>query len=418
MPHRNVEHLHAAPVSPSWTPDTQADKDAVREQLGRILSSTTFRNSRRFPPFLRYTVEHALGSGEPLKERTIGQEVFGREPRYDTALDPIVRMTAAEVRKRLAHYYQQQQHTAEMVISDQPGSYVPDFHSPHPVTLPATEVTAFSPSPPREWTRRSSDRWMARATVAALAILVVALVGTVPWRRAVPQNAADRFWSPLLTQPAPMLICIGDPLRARPQIEDGVDTEPNAEDLTVAEFLSSHSVRYTDAVSLGLLTGELRVRGKSFSVRRPGATELKDLREGPVVLIGGFNNPWTLRLSEGLRFTLATDDRGNYIRDRDRPTDRQWHLGTQDTRIKDVTQTYGLITRVQEPDTGQWVLAVSGLMLGTRAAAECLLDAGCLGSAESLGKAGRGGSDVQIVVSAAVIGEDSGAPQVVAVHTW
>jgi hypothetical protein len=214
------------------------------------------------------------------------------------------------------------------------------------------------------------------------------------------------------------LICIGDPLSARSGFDARLDTEPNAEDLTVAEFLRSHSVRYTDAVSLGLLTGELRVRGKSFTVRRPGATELKDLREGPVVLIGGFNNPWTLRLSEGLRFTLATDDGGNYIRDSDRPTERQRHPGSQDTRIKDVAQTYGLITRVQEPDTGQWVLAVSGLMLGTRAAAECLIDAGCLASAESLGKAEPAGSNVQIVVSAAVIGEDSGAPQVVAVHSW
>ena len=184
------------------------------------------------------------------------------------------------------------------------------------------------------------------------------------------------------------------------------------------EFLRSHSVRYTDAVSLGLLTGESRVRGKSFSVRRPGATELKDLREGPVVLIGGFNNPWTLRLSEGLRFTLATDDRGNYIRDRDRPTDRQWHLGSQDTRIKDVTQTYGLITRVQEPDTGQWVLAVSGLMLGTRAATECLL--GC--RLPGLGRVTRQGRNGQVRrTDSGVRRRDRGgfrAPQVVAVHTW
>jgi hypothetical protein len=342
------------------TPDTEAEKDAVREQLGRILSNTTFRNSRRFPPFLRYTVDHALVSSKPLTERIIGHEVFGREPGYDTAQDPIVRMTAAEVRKRLAHYYQRQEHTGEMVISYQPGSYVPDFHPPHPETLPATPDAGISIPAPGKWTRRSSDRWVARAGLAAtLAILVVTLISVVPWRRAVPPNAADRFWSPFLTPPAPVLICIGDPLRARSGFEAGVGSEANAEDLTVGEFLRSHSVRYTDAISLGLLTGELRVRGKSFSVRRPGATELKDLREGPVVLIGGFNNPWTLRLSEGLRFTLATDDSGNYIRDRDRPADRQWHLGSQDTRIKDVVQTYGLITRLQEPDTGQWVFAVS-----------------------------------------------------------
>jgi hypothetical protein len=85
-----------------WIPGSDADREAVREQLGRILQNVLFRNSKRFPVFLRYTVEHALASGEGLKERTIGHEVFGREPGYDTALDPAVRMTAAElVRSRV-----------------------------------------------------------------------------------------------------------------------------------------------------------------------------------------------------------------------------------------------------------------------------------------------------------------------------
>jgi hypothetical protein len=48
-----------------------------------------------------YTVEQALlGNAGELKERTIGVEAFGRELTYDVSLDPVVRMTAAEVRKR------------------------------------------------------------------------------------------------------------------------------------------------------------------------------------------------------------------------------------------------------------------------------------------------------------------------------
>ena len=121
------------PVEPSgsslthWIPQTPADREAVREQVGRVLSSTLFRNSKRFPAFLHYTVEHALTSTRPLKERTIGHEVFEREPAYDTGQDPVVRMTAGEVRKRLAQYYQQPEHQAELLIAYQPGSYVPEF---------------------------------------------------------------------------------------------------------------------------------------------------------------------------------------------------------------------------------------------------------------------------------------------------
>src|SRR5690349_15698863 len=87
-------------------PTTSAEKEAVREQVGRILATAPFRNSKRFPAFLRHTVEHALSSSDGLKERSIGHEVFGRDPAYDTAQDPIVRMTATEVRKRLSQYYQ------------------------------------------------------------------------------------------------------------------------------------------------------------------------------------------------------------------------------------------------------------------------------------------------------------------------
>src|SRR5262245_17096640 len=114
-------------VPAPWTAATADDAEVVREQVGRILSSALFRNSKRFPVFLRYTVEHALSSAEPLKERTIGHEVFGRDPAYDTAQDPVVRMTAAEVRKRLVQYYQRPEHRGEIVIAYQSGSYVPDF---------------------------------------------------------------------------------------------------------------------------------------------------------------------------------------------------------------------------------------------------------------------------------------------------
>jgi len=68
--------------------------------LERILSSPLFRKSKRFPNLLRFVVERSLhGHSEPLKERTLGIEVFGRAPDYDTNLDPVVRTTAVEIRK-------------------------------------------------------------------------------------------------------------------------------------------------------------------------------------------------------------------------------------------------------------------------------------------------------------------------------
>ena len=401
---------------PGWTPSTAADMETVREQVGRILSSSSFRNSKRFPAFLRYTVEHALTSTEPLKERTIGHEVFSRDAAYDTAQDPVVRMTAAEVRKRLTQYYLLPEHRQELLISYQPGSYVPEFsqrNEPAAVEPAATTATP-SPSPFRS---RLPVSLLAALAVAAGVIATVATMEVIKERGTAAPDPVARFWAPILESSSPVLICIGDPQSVRQPALTSPAAAVRPDDLTIDEFLRTNSVRYTDSVTLALLAGELRTRSKPFHIRRPAATELKDLREGPVVLIGGFNNPWTLRLSEGQRFTLASDDKGPYISDRERPDDRQWQMDAPGRLLKNLQETYGLITRVKDPATGHSVLSVAGLVLGTSAAAECLIDAACVRSAEGLG-GDLDGKNVQIVVSAAVIGEDAGAPRVVATHSW
>ena len=397
-------------------PQTAADREAVREQLGRILSTALFRNSKRFPVFLQHTVEHALTSSEPLKERTIGHEVFARDPGYDTGQDPVVRMTAAEVRKRLAQYYQQPEHQSELIVAFQPGSYVPEFFRPirrPPDAEPGVAEVQPTPAPGWPLQRR------AVVALAVAAVVIAALVfGVLAVRKApvIGKDAASRFWSPLVDDSSPVLICIGDPSPQRSQAEPGQAEGP--ENLTVPDFLRANSVRYTDAVTVALLAGELRSRGKAFRIRRPSATELKDLRDGPVVLVGGFNNPWTLKLTEGMRFTLATEAGTPYIRDREQPESRQWQSEGSDRLLRNVNQAYGLITRAQDPATGHTVLTVSGLVFGTATAGECLLDADCLDAAERLAAGGPDRRNLQVVVSAPVIGLDTGAPRVVAAHAW
>ncbi len=84
------------PVEAQRPPMPEAERVAIREQLERILANPLFRNSKRYPNLLRYIVEHTLdGHKAELKERTLGVEVFGRNPGYDTNADPIVRATAA-----------------------------------------------------------------------------------------------------------------------------------------------------------------------------------------------------------------------------------------------------------------------------------------------------------------------------------
>src|SRR5579872_6609278 len=132
--------------------ESELDRAAIQAQLERILANPLFTHSKRYPNLLRYVVERTL-DGHPgeLKERTLGIEVFGRDPDYDTNLDPVVRTTAAEIRKRLAQYYQEPNHETELRIDLPLGSYAARFHAPvgkpslitatarltDPVTMPA-----------------------------------------------------------------------------------------------------------------------------------------------------------------------------------------------------------------------------------------------------------------------------------------
>ena len=91
--------------SESWSPKSHADHQAILRELDAIVNCVYFRPSKRYPGFLRHIVQEQLsGRGHELKERTIGIELLGREATYDTNEDPIVRVTAAEVRKRLTQY--------------------------------------------------------------------------------------------------------------------------------------------------------------------------------------------------------------------------------------------------------------------------------------------------------------------------
>src|SRR5271155_3326757 len=124
---------------------TNEERTAIQEQLERLLSNSHFNHSRRFPSFLRFVIDQTLlGQTDLLKERTLGIEIFGREADYDTASDPIVRVTATEIRKRIAQYYQEPGHEAELRVSLPSGSYVPQFHWPQPAreSAHASLVTA------------------------------------------------------------------------------------------------------------------------------------------------------------------------------------------------------------------------------------------------------------------------------------
>src|SRR5271157_3170644 len=182
-----VPHMSSEAIS-------QADAVLIREALGDVLQSAPFRNTRQCQSFLKYIVEHTLaGESDLLRERVIGTEVFGRSHDYEPGDDPVVRVRAAEVRKKLAQYYQDQP-DSPVRIDVPPGSYKAVFQ-----WKAAQQTTPVSPKP---GVRKFRWRW----AVVAVVILAASAMGVRGLRRtpSSPPSAMDQFWPPALTSPKPI----------------------------------------------------------------------------------------------------------------------------------------------------------------------------------------------------------------------
>ncbi|WEF34029.1 hypothetical protein [Pseudoduganella chitinolytica] len=95
-------HTLCDPLEPS-----DVAPDAVRQQLGRILSSALFGRARRSAELLDYLVCRRLDlPQEPVKEYMVGIDVYRRDARsYRPDEDPVVRVQAGRLRRRLEDYY-------------------------------------------------------------------------------------------------------------------------------------------------------------------------------------------------------------------------------------------------------------------------------------------------------------------------
>ncbi len=102
-------------------------REAVFEQLEKILSSDAFTNSQRMQSFLRYIVTETLEErSDQLKEFTIAQDVFEKGDDYDPKNSSQVRVEANRLRKRLEKYYSEHPQD-EIVVSLPKGGYRVQF---------------------------------------------------------------------------------------------------------------------------------------------------------------------------------------------------------------------------------------------------------------------------------------------------
>ena len=398
--------------------------EMILAQLQLLTRDEIFRASKRSIAFLRFVVEETLkGSTDQIKERTIGMEVFGRTSSYDTNLDHVVRTAATELRKRLAIYYGDEKHRCELRISLQPGSYIPRFMHTHQATQEEAEDGALT-IPHSEFGQApdSKAHWHRSWQVACMLFAVILAAGLSGWYWLHSETPEYLFWKPVLDTHGPVLLAVGDVPRG-PPLPVAADDNQNSP-LAIPQTDSSRSVPFADAVTIARVVGVLESNGKKVLIRRENASSFSDLREGPVVLIGAFNNEWSLRLTRQLRFTLALAAENHliYIKDGKNPTSRAWSWGTNQPldhvggRGGPVLHDYALISRIRNSETGQVLVVIGGLYTyGTQSAGEFLTDSQLMQSVGSAARLGSGNQNLQIVLGTTVTDGTPGPPKVLAI---
>jgi hypothetical protein len=379
----------------SKTPDSGAiDVETVREALSDVLESKYFHGSKQCSDLLRYIVEHSTNPEDAsLKERIIGTQVFNRKPSYDTAEDPVVRVRAAEVRKRLAQYYQSFEHgSAPLHIELSPGSYRASFRveratveAPPKLAVAVESMASVAPAisvPIPQIALPARKSGFSFRLIAILAIFLIAGSASTYWFLTNRKSPQTLFWAPLTKVNQPVLVYLGtnvgyifrseflDRYRAAHGMtntgpEFVVDLPPNstihAEDIIPVE---NTFITTGDLAAIAQMLTLMDSWKKSYVLRSGRDLSFGDLRNHPAVLVGGFNNQWTLQVTNDLPFSFRE---GTRIVDRDHPG-REWQ--TPPTKSAN-TDDYAIIARLLQSKTGGPIMVVAGIgEYGTQAAAE------------------------------------------------
>jgi hypothetical protein len=425
------------------------------------------RSTLQCQTLLQYITEHTL-SGELalLRERVIGKEVFGRPADYEPGEDPVVRIRAADLRKRLALYYQSLEAPPDLRIDVPSGSYraaftwktteseaKPVVHKSSvddaavadsqqmlpvigdaPLDLPELSTSPIhrpaSPPSRRDYTPSTGPaRYWQWATITLL--LLAGAFGGVHWYHGRSDRVLRTFWGPLLDSSKPVLISIGSNAVYRVSDEgaDDYSRQNHIENWGMEffpQFVPDQSFASTglhpaetsfvalgDVASVSETVATLTHLTKTFQERFPNDISFAEVRANPTVLIGGFNNPMTRELTRNFRFVLAARNR---IEDRNQPG-KAWVLHAS-TDSHD-TEDYAIVTRVLRHEEDEPLVSVAGMgQYGTLAATDLICrPEGLQQLTASLGRDWQW-HNLQVVLRIKILDFTPVSTSIIATHTW
>ena len=436
--------MSASAASPSG-PVSQSERWEITDQLSRVLTSPWFRSSSRCSQLLRHVVEMSIhGQTDRLKERQIAIEAFHRKPTYDNNTDPVVRVAAGEVRKRLAQYYGDPDNAGQLRIELPIGSYVPAFHF---VTASAVTSSALLPEIERSLPSLEEDASQELAPVArgpqksiatpiparrhplwfAVAAALILLAAAGIWRAlrpAPPLPGFESFWAPVLAAQNSPLISVGE-LRSR-ELNFVSDTRRNprsdaftvGSDKDLPQGIPVERIAYLQA--LAMVADVFGAQHKPFDVLDQSDTTFADFSRRPTILLGSYDNDWSMGIAAGRRFDFKADyaRKLRWISDRQKPSEI---IGALDPYAPEPStyDAYSIVMRDTGSVSRQTHVLLAGVGdKGTIAATEFVSNPKYLDDFAQHAPKGWADKNIELLIQTRVIENVLGIPTVVDYNVW
>jgi hypothetical protein len=319
-------------------PQSPAPTEAeVREVVNRILSSKYFSNAPTKQRFLQLICEAYInGREDQLNEYMIGCEVYGRDETYNPALDPIVRVGAHGLRKKLQSYYKAEGRDDELILEIPVGSYIPTFtrraRPPEPIASTNDTTSAVLSPESGEQNERSEEsrrRWITLLSLVIALLIMAVLVMAFSTRQLCGQFGAGALsgaslsvikpvWETFFKDENPTLIVLTNPPVFRlSNPDDPAQISRFSTDLTRAEtdaineifgrerlYTSNGSTprlvlsrdeysSFGETIGLYQITQLFNKIGKNVVLKQSRRLTVEDLKDHNAILLGtGWINEW------------------------------------------------------------------------------------------------------------------------------
>ena len=455
--------------------DSSFEPDDVRQALESILRSKHFVNAPKKKKFLRLICDFYLeGRAQELNEHMLGYDVFGRGNSYNPSDDPIVRVFAHEIRKKLEAYYGNEGANDPIRLDIPAGSYQPVFsrHLPEPEPQVSEEVLHIQPEAEVEQARPRFSTGRLAVSFAILCLLI-AVVGLALANRRLQQQVAETevakdsttygaVWQSFLRDDNPPLVILSNPPILRftnpsdpealtkdsiplaaetiealknkfvmnPEVSIKESSGPAGDNIESQEskgvvernqtprLILSTNV-YTgmgEAIALHYLTDFFRKASRGILLKQSRTLSAEDLKDHNVIILGGvWVNEWSTKLtrSEDFVFTSkATIENRN-----PRPGEEGEYIPQFDRGTGNLVVDYALITVKPNISAANDVMLLAGVYSqGTEAAAEYVTNKNYIGQlGQRLQQSRQSGGSPHYFQALLRVGVENGIPTTISI---